>query len=40
MRAPDGVENCLAGLEAEMVGVVETESAADVLELLGGEAFE
>lgn len=38
--AADGVEDSLSGLEAEVVGVVEAETTADVLELLGGDAFE
>jgi hypothetical protein len=39
VRAPDGVEDLLAGLEAEVVRVVEAEPAAGGLELLGSEAF-
>jgi len=37
--AADGVEDLLAGLEAEVVCVVEAEAAAGSLELLGGEAL-
>jgi hypothetical protein len=40
MGAADCVEDLLARLEAEVVGVVEAEPASCVLELLGREAFE
>lgn len=38
--APDCVEDLLAGLEAEMVGVVEAETASGSLELFGSESLE
>jgi hypothetical protein len=40
VSAPDCVEDLLAGFEAEMVGVVEAESASRSLELFGSEALE
>jgi len=38
--APHGIEDLLAGLEAEVVGVVEAQAAAGALELLRREALE
>jgi hypothetical protein len=40
VRAADGIENGLTRLETEVVGVVEAQTAADVLELLRGYTFE
>lgn len=38
--AADGIEDLLAWLEAEMVGVVQTQSAARLLELFGSNALQ
>lgn len=40
VRAADGVEDLLAGLQAEVVRVVEAQAAARLLQLLGGDALE
>jgi hypothetical protein len=40
MGAADCVEDLLARLEAEVVGVVEAEPASCILELLGCKTFE
>ena len=40
MGAADGSKGFLAGFEAQVVGVVQAEGAACLLELGGGETFE
>lgn len=40
VRAADGVEDILAGLQAEVVRVVEAQAAARLLQLLGRDALE
>lgn len=40
VRAADGVEDLLAGLQAEVVRVVEAQAAARLLQLLRGDALE
>ena len=37
--APDGGEHILAGLQAKVIGVVEAETAAGLLQLLGSQAL-
>lgn len=40
VRSADGIEDLLAGLQAEVVRVVEAQAAARLLQLLGGDALE
>lgn len=40
VRAADGVEDVLAGLQAQVVRVVEAQAAARLLQLLRGDALE
>lgn len=40
VRSSDGIEDLLAGLQAEVVRVVEAQAAARLLQLLGRDALE
>ena len=40
VRAAELIQRLLTGLEAEMVGVVQTQSTAGLLQLIVGEALE
>lgn len=40
VRTADGIENLLAGLQAEVVRIVEAQAAARLLQLLGRDALE
>lgn len=40
VRSADGIEDLLTGLQAEVVRIVEAQTAARLLQLLGGDALE